>query len=107
DRNLTDDQVRQIAAGGGLIGIGYWDAAVCGDDGAAIAAAIAHVRDLAGIDHVALGSDFDGAVRTPFDTAQLVQVTQALLDRGFSGEEIAKVMGGNLLRFLERELPER
>ncbi|HEX2763626.1 MAG TPA: dipeptidase [Allosphingosinicella sp.] len=100
NRNLTDEEVRGIARTGGLVGIGYWDAAVCDLRPAAIAAAIAHVRDLVGIDHVALGSDFDGAVTTGFDTAGLVNVTQALVDRGFTDEEIAKVMGGNLLRLL-------
>lgn len=100
NRNLTDEEIRGVARTGGLVGIGYWDAAVCDLRPAAIAAAIAHVRDLVGIDHVALGSDFDGAVTTGFDTAGLVNVTQALVDRGFTDEEIAKVMGGNLLRLL-------
>jgi membrane dipeptidase len=105
NRNLTDDQLRTIAGTGGLIGIGYWDGAVCDISPAAIAAAIDHARRIAGIDHVALGSDFDGAVTTAFDTAGLVHVTQALLDRGFSEGEVAKVMGGNLLRFLAEQLP--
>jgi microsomal dipeptidase-like Zn-dependent dipeptidase len=100
NRNLTDEEIRGVARTGGLVGIGYWDAAVCDLRPAAIAAAIAHVRDLVGIDHVALGSDFDGAVTTGFDTAGLVNVTQALIDRGFTDEEIAKVMGGNTLRLL-------
>lgn len=100
NRNLSDEEIRGIARTGGLVGIGYWDAAVCDLRPAAIAAAIAHVRDLVGVDHVALGSDFDGAVTTAFDAAGLVNVTQALIDRGFTDEEIAKVMGGNLLRLL-------
>ncbi|HEX8258303.1 MAG TPA: dipeptidase [Allosphingosinicella sp.] len=107
NRNLTDEQVRGIAATGGLVGIGYWDGAVCSADPAAIAAAIAHVRGLVGIGHVALGSDFDGSVTTGFDTSQLVQVTRALAARGFTEAEIAAVMGGNLLRLLERALPQR
>ena len=45
-------------------------------------------------------SDFDGAVTTGFDAGQLAAVTQALIDRGFSEREIAKVMGGNVLRVL-------
>lgn len=105
NRNLSDAQIRGIAETGGLVGIGYWDAAVCSTDPAAIAAAIAHVRNVVGIDHVALGSDFDGAVATGFDTSQLVLITQALVDRGFTPDEIAKVMGGNLLNLLERTLP--
>lgn len=100
NRNLTDDEIRGIARTGGLVGIGYWDAAVCSTAPAEIARAIAHVRDLVGIDHVALGSDYDGAVTTGFDTSQLVAVTQALVDRGFSADEVRKVMGGNLIRLL-------
>lgn len=100
NRNLTDDEIRGIARTGGVIGIGYWDAAVCSTSPSAVAAAIAHVRDLVGIDHVGLGSDFDGAVTTGFDASQLVVITQALVDRGFSEADIAKVMGGNVLRVL-------
>lgn len=100
NRNLTDAEIRGVAKTGGVIGIGYWDAAICGTEPAKVAAAIDHVRKLVGIDHVGLGSDFDGAVTTGFDTSQLVYVTQALLDRGFTPEEIRKVMGGNVLRVL-------
>lgn len=100
NRNLTDDEIRGVARTGGVVGIGYWEGAVCATAPAAVATAIAHVRDIAGIDHVGLGSDFDGAVTTGFDSSQLVAVTQALLDRGFSNDDIAKVMGGNVLRVL-------
>ena len=105
NRNLTDDQIKGIAANGGVIGIGYWDAAVCKATPAATAAAIKHVRDLVGISHVALGSDFDGAVTTGFDTAHLSAVTQALLDAGFDDGEIVAVMGGNSVRLLRESLP--
>jgi membrane dipeptidase len=101
NRNLTDDEIRAIAATGGLIGIGYWDSAVCDISPASIARTIAHVRDVAGIEHAALGSDFDGTVTTAFDTSQLVLLTQALLDSGFSEAEIRAVMGGNALRVIE------
>ncbi|RYY45897.1 MAG: peptidase M19 [Sphingomonadales bacterium] len=100
NRNLSDAEIRGVAKTGGVVGIGYWDAAICGTEPEKVAAAIAHVRDLVGIDHVGLGSDFDGATTTGFDTAQLVYVTQALVDRGFTPEEIGKVMGGNVLRVI-------
>lgn len=106
NRNLTDDQIRGVARTGGVIGIGYWDGAVCTPTPQAIAAAIAHVRAVAGIDHVGLGSDFDGSVTTPFDTTGISQVTQALVDRGFTEAEIGKVMGGNVVRVLAATLPE-
>ncbi|CAN5753553.1 membrane dipeptidase [soil metagenome] len=107
NRNLTDDEIRGIARTGGVIGIGYWDAAICSTRPEAVAAAIAHVRDIAGIDHVGLGSDFDGAVVTGFDASQVVAVTQALIDRGFSDADIAKVMGGNVLRVLRAGIAPR
>lgn len=105
NRNLTDDELRGIARTGGLIGIGYWETAVCGDGAPAVARALTHARDIAGVDHVALGSDFDGAVTEPFDTAMLVQITQALLDAGWSDDQIRAAMGGNAVRLFEENLP--
>lgn len=100
NRNLTDDEIRGVAATGGLIAIGYWDAAICDTSPRSAARAMRHVRDLVGIDYVALGSDFDGSVTTRFDTSQLVQVTQALLDEGFTPADIRAVMGANALRVI-------
>lgn len=100
NRNLSDDEIRAVARTGGLIGIGYWDAAVCDTSPRSIARAIRHVRDLVGIDHVGLGSDYDGATTVRFDTSKLVQITQALLDEGFSPDDIRAVMGGNALRVI-------
>lgn len=102
NRNLSDTEIRGVAATGGIIGIGYWDGAICSTDPKMIAKSIRHVRDLVGIEHVALGSDFDGAVTTRFDTSQIVQVTQALMDIGFTEAEIRAVMGGNTLRILKQ-----
>ncbi len=104
NRNLDDAQIRGVAATGGLIGIGYWDAAVCDTSPASIAKAMKHVRDLVGIGHVALGSDYDGATTVRFDTSQLVQITQALIDAGFSDDEIRAAMGGNAIRVLRAGL---
>jgi membrane dipeptidase len=105
NRNLSDDEIRGVARTGGVIGIGAWDAAVCGTDPADTARAMAHVRDLVGIDHVALGSDFDGAVTTGFDTSGQALIIQALMDAGFSEADIAKAMGGNVERVLRATLP--
>ncbi len=105
NRNLTDDELRALARNGGVIGIGYWDAAVCAPTPAATARAIVHAIRVAGIDHVGLGSDFDGSVTTGFDTAHLSAVTQALIDAGLSDGDIAKVMGGNVQRLLLAGLP--
>lgn len=104
-RNLSDDHLRGIAATGGLIGIGFWETASGGDDAEAIARSIKHATNVAGMDHVALGSDFDGGVQTPFDSTGLVQITDALILAGFKDDEIAKVMGGNVIRVLLETLP--
>ena len=63
---------------------------------------IDHIAKVAGVDHVGLGSDFDGvsgATPAGIDSAaDLPKITQALLDRGYSAEDIRKILGGNLLR---------
>lgn len=104
-RNLSDEEARGIAQTGGIVGVGFWPTAVCGRDAKAIAAAIRYAVNLVGIDHVALGSDFDGAVTTPFDAAHMPELTDALLKEGFSEGEIHAVMGENALRFLSKNLP--
>jgi membrane dipeptidase len=104
-RNLSDDHVKRIAQTGGVIGIGFWETAVCGTETKAIAQAIRYTANLAGVEHVSLGSDFDGAVQTPFDAANIIQLTEALLAEGFSESEIALIMGGNVLRVLQEILP--
>jgi microsomal dipeptidase-like Zn-dependent dipeptidase len=107
NRNLTDDEVRGVAKTGGVIGIGYWDGALCSTDPRAAAKAMKHVRDLVGIQFVALGSDYDGATTVRFDTSHLVQVTQALMDEGFTAAEIRAVMGENALRVIRAGLVPR
>jgi membrane dipeptidase len=107
NRNLSDDQIRGIAAKGGLIGIGYWDTASCGTDAAAIVKAMRYVSDRVGAGHVALGSDFDGAVAEPFDTTGLIQITDAMLAAGYTEREIRMIMGENTVNFLLENLPAR
>jgi membrane dipeptidase len=106
-RNLSDDHVRKIAATGGVIGIGYFDGAVCGGaDVLSIVAAIRYTAKLVGIQHVALGSDFDGTIKAPFDASGLPLLTQGLLEAGFSEDDIVALMGGNVLRLLMAALPQ-
>jgi microsomal dipeptidase-like Zn-dependent dipeptidase len=104
-RNLSDQHLRGVAATGGVVGIGFWSTAVCGTDEAAIARAVLYAVRVAGPDHVGLGSDFDGAVTTPFDAAGLARLTDALLRAGISEDDVAKVMGGNVARVLAQALP--
>jgi microsomal dipeptidase-like Zn-dependent dipeptidase len=104
-RNLSDEQLRSIAKTGGIVGIGFWETAVCGKDAASIARAIRYAANLIGADHVALGSDFDGSVRVPFDTSGEALITEALMNENFTDEEIAQIMGGNVLKLLLENLP--
>jgi membrane dipeptidase len=104
-RNLTDAQLRAIATNGGLVGIGYWDGAICEPTLANIVKAIRHAVSVAGVAHVALGSDYDGATRTPFDTRGVGAITGALLASGMTQDDVAAVMGGNVRAFLLRTLP--
>jgi microsomal dipeptidase-like Zn-dependent dipeptidase len=104
-RNLSDDHVRAIAASGGVVGIGFWPTVCCGDDARAIARSVAHAVAIGGVEHVGLGSDFDGAVPVPFDATGIVQVTDALLAEGFGPADVAAIMGGNALRVLAESLP--
>lgn len=104
-RNLSDGQLRAIAKNGGAVGIGYWSVATCGSDARAIARAIRHAATVVGTQHVALGSDFDGGITAPFDTSGLILITQALLAEGFTEAEIADIMGGNVVRLLQANLP--
>jgi microsomal dipeptidase-like Zn-dependent dipeptidase len=104
-RNLSDEQLRGVAQTGGVVGIGFWETAVCGTDVGAIVRAIRHAVSVAGIDHVGLGSDFDGAITAPFDASGVPLLTEGLLAAGFTEPEIAAVMGGNVERLLRESLP--
>ena len=64
-----------------------------------------YVADLVGVEHVALGSDFDGNVRAPFDVTGLPLLTEELISAGLSVEGIGQIMGGNVQEFLLRNLP--
>ena len=105
NRNLSDEQIKRIAKNGGLIGIGFWSNATCGSDVAAIVKAIRYAVKVAGIGHVALGSDWDGYVATPIDAAGMGAITAALEQAGFDETAIRSIMGENVVRFLSRALP--
>ena len=104
-RNISDGLMQSIAKKGGLIGVGFWDGAVCDNTPKSVAEAIVYGIDLVGVDHVALGSDFDGAITPGFDSSELVAITHELLELGLSDLQIRKVMGGNMFAFLQQNLP--
>jgi microsomal dipeptidase-like Zn-dependent dipeptidase len=103
-RNFEDDMMRDIAATGGVVGIGYWADVTCDDSPLGVAKTIRAAVDVVGEDHVSLGSDFDGSVPTAFDTAELAAVTQALIDQDLTDAQIRKVMGDNMIRVLRERL---
>jgi len=105
-RNLTDAQLRAIARTGGVVGIGAWRGATCRDDSDGIVRALRHAIRVAGIDHVALGHDFDGAVVLPHDASALGAVPELLARAGFGRAEIEAARGGNAVRVLRELLPD-
>ncbi|WOI53949.1 dipeptidase [Parvularcula sp. LCG005] len=105
-RNISDELMAQIAARGGLIGVGFWDDAVCDGSPDGVAAMIKYGIDHFGEDAIALGGDYDGSVTTYFDVSELPALTDALLRAGLTDDQVVKVMGGNTLRFFLAALPE-
>ena len=156
NRNLTDDQIRAIAAGGGVIGINFyngylsdewnrvadslWDLAtpladsikalyadsdslrrgemrnlyrqisarvdsLTTVDVKTVCDHIDYIANLVGVDHVGLGSDYDGVPAMPAgleDCAQMPNITGELMARGYTSKEIEKVLGGNFMRVFAR-----
>lgn len=105
-RNIPDGLMRAIAAEGGLIGIGFWEDVTCDDSPSGVADTIIAAIDLVGLDHVALGSDYDGTITTTFDASEYAVLTDRLLAAGLSEDDVRQVMGGNAIRFFRAQLPE-
>ena len=103
-RNLTDAQLAAVAARGGVVGVGFFEVAVCQLSVAGIVAALRHAVAVMGVDHVALGSDWDGGVVTPVDAAGVGAISAALLDSGMAPQDVAAIMGENVLRVLRSNL---
>jgi membrane dipeptidase len=107
-RNLDDDQLRAIAATGGVVGVVYHGEYLSGryfsgGRAADIVNHLEHIVRTVGPDVPALGSDWDGLIITPADMRtclELPRLVQAMLDRDFSPETIRKILGENFLRAL-------
>ncbi len=104
-RNLSDDDVTAVASTGGVIGLifaTHW--LVEKGEGATLDTVVDHadhVRRLVGVDHLALGSDWDGLIATPLgmrDAADLPELTRAFLRRGYSDDDVEKILGQNFMR---------
>lgn len=104
-RNISDELMKSIAKKGGLIAIGYWDGAICDNSPKSVASALMFGIDLVGEDHLSLGSDFDGSITPGFDTSELVAITDWLIKLGATEPQIRKIMGKNMLLFIQTYLP--
>ena len=104
-RNLTDDQLRALAANGGVAQITLYHGFLRKEGEATVLDAIEHLEHairIMGIDHVGLGTDFDGdgGVKGLADSSEMIQFTQQLLRRRYSERDIEKIWGGNWLRVM-------
>lgn len=104
-RNLTDDQLRALARKGGVAHITLYHGFLRKDGEATVLDAIEHLEhaiDIMGIDHVGIGTDFDGdgTVRGCADASELINFTMQLLRRKYSERDLVKIWGGNWLRVM-------
>ncbi|MFN3873207.1 MAG: membrane dipeptidase [Ignavibacterium sp.] len=107
-RNLYDWQIQDIANSGGVIGVVFYPYFLNGSSNASINDVIAHIdyiKNLVGIDYVAIGSDFDGIEVVPLgleDTTKFPNLTEALFDHGYTREEVEKILYKNFKRVFEQ-----
>jgi len=108
-RNLTDDMIRALADHGGVTGMNFFPAFVTREgknaDVSRLVDHIDHIVKLVGPDHVGLGSDFDGISSQPVgleDVSKMPNVTRELVGRGYSDEDVLKILGGNQMRVFKQ-----
>lgn len=104
-RNLTDSQIRSIADRGGVIGVVFYPYYLTGSKTASLANVIQHIdyikKIVGNVDCISLGSDFDGIEVTPTGLENVTKfpaITEALLQRGYSRDDVRKILGGNFMR---------
>lgn len=106
-RNLTDDQLCALAASGGVAQVCLYDGFLRKEEGSTVHDAIRHIKHMvsvAGIDHVGIGTDFDGdgGIIGCADASEVINLTRCLLAEGFTEEDIEKLWGGNFLRVMRK-----
>jgi membrane dipeptidase len=105
-RNLTDEQLRALARNKGLVGINFCPAFLTQETDAHLSDVIRHIKhiaNIAGVETIGVGSDFDGIEGTPIGlehAGKLTQLIDALFDAGFSTSEVEKIMHKNFMRLL-------
>jgi membrane dipeptidase len=103
-RNLTDTQIKAVAQRGGVIGVVFYPTFLVSSGTARLENVLQHIdyiKNLVGVDYVALGSDFDGIETTPIgleDVTKFPAITEGLLQRGYSREDVRKILGENFMR---------
>lgn len=105
-RNLTDDQMRRLAENGGVMQITMYPGFLQKDENASILDVLAHLKhaiEIVGIDHVGIGTDFDGDGGVPglSDASDMLNLTRHLIKEGYSDEDIEKIWGGNWMKLLK------
>ena len=109
-RNLTDDQLRLLNEQGGVVGLSFYPAFISQQKSATVDMLLDHfsyIADRFGTDLLGIGSDYDGipeAVQGLEDVSRLPLLTHGLMKRGFTKDEITKILGGNFLRVLRKTL---
>src|SRR5690625_2306142 len=104
-RNVTDEQLLALAEKGGVVGIVFYPSFLTKTGNATISDVVDHIDyavDLIGVDHVAIGSDFDGATLPSDlqDASEMGKLTDELIARGYSTMDIKKILGLNTLRVM-------
>jgi membrane dipeptidase len=100
-RNLTDRQLRALAARDGVVGVNFYPTFTGGATICHVLAHLDYLVKIAGVNHVAVGSDFDGFSGTVAgleDVSRLPALTAGLMARGYRADDIRKILGGNALR---------
>jgi membrane dipeptidase len=104
-RNLTDEQIKAIADDEGVIMVNFNDGFLGGSTVDKIIEHIDHIKELVGVDYIGIGSDFDGGIKAPVnlsDATQYPVLTLALVENGYSEEDIRKILGLNFIRVFKQ-----
>lgn len=104
-RNITDEQIKAIAKGGGVVMINFSTGFLGGSTVNKIVEHMDHIKELVGVDYIGIGSDFDGGINAPVDLSDATQypnLTKALVENGYTEEEIRKILGLNFIRVFKQ-----